>query len=87
MARIDPDDPLFRPLTIAEAAEITNRSQRTIRRWVRERRLTAYEVQNPPETVLIERDVVEVDKANRDAFAAGRPRRDPDSSGGAKLTT
>lgn len=71
----DFNDPLFRPLTISEAAERVGRSERTVRRWIREERLTAFEVQNPREIVLVERDVVEVEKTNRDAFAAGRPRR------------
>lgn len=72
---IDPTDPLFRPLTIAQAAAITSRSQRTIRRWIADRRITAYEAQNPVEIVLVERDVIEVEKAARDAFARGRPRK------------
>lgn len=73
--KYDFNDPLFRPLTIAKAAERVGRSERTVKRWIQEQRLTAFEVQNPREIVLVEKDVVEVDKANRDAFAAGRPRR------------
>lgn len=72
---IDPADPLFRPLTIEQAAQVARRSQRTIRRWIEDGRITAYEAQNPQETVLIEREVVEVEKANTDAFARGRPPR------------
>jgi excisionase family DNA binding protein len=72
---IDPTDPMFRPLTLAEAAEITGRSRRTIKKWIEDKRLSAYEVENPHEIVLIERDVVEVEKVNRDAFARGRPPR------------
>lgn len=73
--RIDPADSMFRPLTIAQAAALTRRSQRTVRRWIDEKRITAYEAENPREIVLIEKDVVEVEKANRDAFARGRPRK------------
>lgn len=78
----DPTDPLFKPLNFAEAAAVARRSERTIRQWVKDKRLTTYEVQNPREIVLIERDVVEVEKANRDAFARGRPpRQQPDQPG------
>lgn len=76
-ADYDFNDSLFRPLTISQAAARVGRSERTVRRWIREKRLTAFEAQNPREIVLVEKDVVEVEKANRDAFAAGRPRRDP----------
>lgn len=71
----DPTDPLFRPLTIAEAAANVGRSVRTIKQWIREGRLTAFEAQNPRQIVLVEKDVVEVERANQDAFAAGRPRK------------
>lgn len=84
---IDPADPLFRPVTIAEAADLTHRSERTVRQWIRDKRITAYEVQNPREIVLIEKDVVELEKTNRDAFAAGRPRRNADAPDGANGVT
>lgn len=84
---IDPTDPMFRPLTIEQAALRVRRSQRTIRKWIADQRITAYEVQNPREVVLIEKDVVEVEKANRDAFAAGRPRREAASCEGADKAT
>lgn len=77
---IDPTDPMFKPLTIEQAAVRVSRSQRTIRKWIASRQITAYEVQNPREVVVIEKDVVEVEKANRDAFAAGRPRRETSTS-------
>lgn len=73
----DIDDPLFRPLTIAEAAERVGRSARTVKRWIEEGRLTAFEERSPRQLLLVEKDVVEVEKANRDAFAAGRPRKAP----------
>jgi excisionase family DNA binding protein len=79
---IDPADPLFRPLTIEQAALRARRSQRTIRKWITDGQITAYEVENPREVVLIEKDVVELEKANRDAFAAGRPRRTSGPSDG-----
>lgn len=83
----DITDPLFRPLTLAEAAAVTSRSQKTVRRWVREGRLTAFEMGNRREIVLVERDVVEVEKAARDAFAAGRPRKiSPDAASGEATT-
>lgn len=84
---IDPTDPMFRPLTIEQAAQRVRRSQRTIRQWIAGGRITAYEVQNPREIVLIEKDVVELEKTNRDAFAAGRPRRDVDTPDGANGVT
>lgn len=84
---IDPTDPMFRPLTIEQAAARVSRSRRTIRKWIADGRVTAYEVQNPREIVLVEKDVVEVEKANRDAFAAGRPRRETARSGGADGAT
>jgi excisionase family DNA binding protein len=73
---------MFRPLTIEQAAQRVRRSQRTIRKWITGGQITAYEVENPREVVLIEKDVVELEKANRDAFAAGRPRRSAAPSNG-----
>ena len=72
-----PGDPLFRPLTIAEAQAATGRSRRTIARWIAEGRLTAYEEAHPRRVILVERDVIEAEKATRRAARRGRPRREP----------
>lgn len=82
----DSRDPLFTPLTIAEVMERTGRSKKTIDRWIKDGRLATVKLDNPPETVAIERDVVELEqrmranlKASRDAITArgGRPGARP----------
>lgn len=72
---IDPTDPLFRPISIADAMSRTGRSRRTIDRWIHDGRLRTFRLENPPEEVLIERDVVTLEKACRDARSRGRPPR------------
>jgi hypothetical protein len=38
----DPDDPLFRPLSLEQVMAVTDRSERTIRRWIEGELLTGY---------------------------------------------
>jgi len=71
----DRDDPLLRPLTIKQAMELTGRSDRTIERWIHDGRLRKVTLQgDPPQQVLIEREVLEVERATRQASRRGRPR-------------
>lgn len=62
----------FRPLTIAEAARVTGRTSRTIQRWVSTGQLTRYEVENPRRVVLVEEEVVEMERQQRAAANASR---------------
>lgn len=71
----DTSDPLFRPISIADAMARTRRSRRTIDRWIHDGRLRVVQLDNPPEVVLIEREVVALEKRCRDARAAGRPSK------------
>lgn len=43
---IRPGDPLFQPLTMRQVMQITQRSERTIERWIASGRLTPYEERN-----------------------------------------
>ncbi len=71
----DRDDPLLRPLTIKQAMELTGRSDRTIERWIHDGRLRKVTLPgDPPQEVLIERQVLEVERATRRAARQGRPR-------------
>lgn len=72
----DRDDPLMRPLTIRQAMELTGRSDRTLHRWIHDGRLRVVRLTGtePPEQVLIEREVLEVERATRRAARRGRPR-------------
>lgn len=72
---LDTTDPLFRPISIADAMARTGRSRRTIDRWIHDGRLRTFRLENPPEDVLIEREVVDLEKAHRDARRRGRPAR------------
>ncbi len=80
--KFDRDDPLLRPLTIKQAMELTGRSERTIDRWIQNGRLRKVRLDgDPPQEVLIEREVLEVERATRRAARQGRPR--PKTSAGA----
>ena len=70
----DPEDPLFRPISIAEAMRLTDRSWDTIDRWIKEKALRVVRLKDPPEDVLIEREVVDTALATRRAARQGRPR-------------
>lgn len=72
---IDPNDPLCRPISIADAMARTGRSRRTIDRWIHDGQLRVVRLDNPPEDVLIEREVVTLEKARRDGQRQGRPAR------------
>lgn len=66
------EQPQFRPLTIAEAAKVTGRTSRTIQRWMSTGRLTRYEVENPRRVVLVEQEVMEMERQQRAAAMASR---------------
>jgi len=79
----DADDPMFKPLTLAQVVEITERSRRTVERWVKDHRLTAYEETHRRTVVFNEDEVLEVEqkmaaaaRANRDRIRAraGQPK-------------
>lgn len=70
----DPDDPLFRPISFAEAMKITGRSDDTINRWIKEGHLRVVRLKQPPEDALIEREVVDTAIEKRRAARRGRPR-------------
>lgn len=75
MADLEPGSPLFRPLTISEAQARTGRSRRTIARWIADGRLSAYEAAHPRRILLVEGEVLDVEKRTRDAGRRGRPPR------------
>lgn len=70
----DPNDPLFKPLTFAQVIALTGRHKRTVEKWVADGRLRTVRLDHPPETVMIKREVLEVDRATREASRRGRPR-------------
>lgn len=81
---IDPTDPLFRPLTLAETAAYTGRSRKTIDRWIAAGMLRTVKLGYPPQTTVIESEALEVEaemqrraQANRDRIAAMAGRRGP----------
>ena len=84
---IDPTDPLFRPLTLAQVLEITERSRRTVERWVKEHKLTPYEENHRRRVVFNEAEVLDVEQKmsaaaleNRERIRARAGRRRPDTS-------
>lgn len=70
----DPEDPLFRPLTLRQAMDLVGRSDDTINRWIKEGHLRVIHLKDPPEDVLIERDVVDTALQKRRDAHRGRPR-------------
>ena len=76
MAAIDPTDPMFKPVTIKQALEITGRSRSTLERWVREERLTKYEQQYRRRVVVLfnEDELTGVEKERNDAAIENRDR-------------
>lgn len=83
----DPDDPLFRPISVRDAMRLTGRSDDTINRWIRQGHLRVVHLADPPEDALIEREVVETAKRKRRDARRGRPRpgkgEDPQAGGAA----
>jgi hypothetical protein len=73
-SEFDPKDPLFKPLTFAQVIELTGRNRRTVEKWVAAGRLRTIRLEHPSETVMIKREVLEVDRATREASRRGRPR-------------
>jgi hypothetical protein len=67
-------DPLARPLTFPQVVKRTGRSRRTISSWIHEGVLTPYRLADGTRMVrvFLERQVLEVDRAKRDAAAASR---------------
>lgn len=76
MAGIDPTDPMFKPVTIKQALEITGRSRRTLERWVEQGHLTRYEQQYRRRTVVLfnEDELAGVEKERNDAAIENRDR-------------
>lgn len=74
--RIDPTSPMFQLLTLKQVLEITERSRRTIEKWVRDGKLTKYEVEHQRKVIPVfnEDEVVEVEKEMRDAAEENRDR-------------
>lgn len=68
MMLLDPRDELSTALTIAEAAEVAQRSRRTINRWIAQGRLRVL-----PGRRVVERELLEVERACRHAARRGRP--------------
>lgn len=79
----DPDDPLFRPLTLKQAMELVGRSDDTINRWIKEGHLRVIHLKDPPEDAVIMREVVDTALQKRRDAHRGRPRpkRSDDNSG------
>jgi hypothetical protein len=75
-SEIDPTNPMFKPITIKEALEITGRTRRTLERWVADGQLTKYERANRRTTVVLfnEDDVTRIEKERSDAQFANRER-------------
>jgi hypothetical protein len=76
MAAIDPTDPMFKPVTIKQALEITGRTRRTLERWVEEKHLTKYEQQHRRKVVVLfnEDELTRVEKERSDAAIENRDR-------------
>jgi hypothetical protein len=76
MAVIDPTDPMFKPVTIKQAMEITGRTRRTLERWVQEERLTKYEHHYRRQVVVLfnEDELTTVEKERSDAAIENRDR-------------
>lgn len=76
MAAIDPTDPMFKPVTIKQALEITGRTRRTLERWVEEDYLTKYEQQHRRKVVVLfnEDELTRVEKERSDAAIENRDR-------------
>lgn len=67
-------DPLARPLTFPQVVKRTGRSRRTISQWIHDGLIKPYTLYEGTRTirVFLERQVLEVDRAKRDAAAASR---------------
>jgi phage terminase Nu1 subunit (DNA packaging protein) len=81
---IDPTNPMFKPLTVKQAVEITGRSRRTLERWVKEGRLTKYEETYRQQVVILynedelaeieqERNAAQIENHERIRQLGGRP--------------
>jgi hypothetical protein len=67
-------DTLCRPIPLAEVMARTGRSKRTIDRWIKTERLRVIELQNPPEKVVIARELFDLETQMRNALQASRDR-------------
>jgi hypothetical protein len=82
--RFDPDDPLCRLLTIAQAMKATGRSRRTIDKWIKKGELQVHTIGRPPIRYVVKRELLELEAAKWRAALKGRPRKtNPDPPGGA----
>jgi hypothetical protein len=67
-------DDLCRPVPLADVMARIPRSKRTIDRWIKDGRLRVIQLWDPPEKVVLLRDLVELEKEMRDALQASRDR-------------
>jgi predicted DNA-binding transcriptional regulator AlpA len=74
---LDRDDPLLKPLTIAQAMELTGRTRRTIDQWIKDGDLEVYTSPIPPRRVVVKKELLEVELRKHEAGKAGRPRKRP----------
>jgi predicted site-specific integrase-resolvase len=67
-------DELCKPIPLADVLQHVHRvtSKRTIDRWIKAGRLRVVHLTNPPEDVVILRELLETEKAMRDALAASK---------------
>lgn len=75
--KLDRDDPLLRPLTIAQAAALVGRTPKTIKRWIDDGDLEVFTSAVPPRRVVVRKELLEVELRKHEAGKAGRPRKPP----------
>lgn len=71
------EDPLFTPLTIPEAAEVADRTERTIRDWITAGDLKAVRIEGVRGRVVVKRHLLDLEVRKRKAALKGRPRKSP----------
>lgn len=77
------EDPLFTPLTIPEAAEFADRTERTIRGWITAGDLKAVRIEGARGRVVVKRHLLDLEVRKRKAALKGRPRKTPPDGSGA----
>ncbi len=77
-------DPLFKPLTIDEAAEVAGRTRRTIDQWIKDGHLRVVPLGDPPRRAVVKKELLELEARKWHAGLRGRPPRsatEPDPGG------
>lgn len=74
-AAFDRDDPLYTPLTIRQAMELTGRSRKTIDSWIKDGRLRVVKLKDPAQRAVITGELLEVEVKAWRAGRMGRPRK------------